>query len=123
MFRGYLLIEGLPPGFTATDRRQAWDALHRIGKQDTPDPHRNNHIRLRPDSLAQIVEAEFDDSEITRSAIVAVIAQAVGLPEAAINATLDYTIFAEGQEWEQSRLDCLVFLKTNQAAWDAPLEN
>ena len=120
MFRGYLLIESLPPGFTATERRQAWDATHSIGRQDTPDPNRNNHTRLRLDDLAQIVEAEFEDSEITRTAVVAVIAQAVGLPEEAIDATLDYTIFAQSGEWEQSRLACVGFIAANVDAWDAP---
>ena len=115
-----MLIESLPPGFTATERRQAWDALHSIGKQDTPDPNRNNHTRLRLDDLAQIVEAEFEDSEITRTAIVAVIAEGVGLPEDAIDATLDYTIFAEALEWEQSRLACLGFLFANADAWEEP---
>ncbi len=122
MFRGYLLIESLPPGFTATDRRKAWDALHSIGRQDTPDPHRNNHTRLRLDDLAQIVEAEFEDSEITRAAIVAVIAQFVGLPEDAIDVTLDYTIFEEGQEWEQSRQACIGFLGDNEVDWEEQLD-
>ncbi len=114
------MIAGLPPGFSATDRRKAWDATHKIGRTDTEDPHRNNHVRLRPDGLAQIVEAEFEDSEITRAAVVATIAQAVGLPEPPIDATLDYTIFAEGLEWEESRVACAAFLKANEAAWEAP---
>lgn len=118
MWHGYLLIESLPPGWTNEQRQQAWGAMRGMGKQDDPSPAKINHSRLRLDDKAMIVEAEFDEAEIAREAVVAMIADALGVQDNAVDAAIAYQIFAEGQTWEDSRQACVAYLTANTIEWD-----
>lgn len=116
-WHGYILIE-VPPGFTATNRRAAYDVLASIGRQSDPSPAKINHRRESLNGSQIIIEAEFDESEITRDAIVDLVASATGLPRPPIDATMNYQIFAEGEEWMDSGDACRAFLAANRDDWD-----
>ena len=116
-WHGYILIE-VPPGFTATDRRAAYDALATIGKQHDPSPAKINHRRESLDGSQIIIEAEFDEYEITRDAIVDLVASATGLPRPPIDVAMNYQIFAEGESWMDSGDACRAFLAANKDDWE-----
>ena len=153
-WHGYILVT-VPPGFTATNRRAAYDALATLGPpwnsreelRYTPivreydddgnlisetggDPYMETvyfhyqqpatmyHSRESNNGGQIIMEAEFDEAEITRDAVVDLVASAVGLPRPPINATMDYQIFAEGDSWDESRLACVAYLKANKSDWE-----
>ena len=156
-WHGYILVT-VPPGFTATNRRAAYDALATLGppweseKYDTTMPivyefdeegniigqtggdpitltryfHHNQpaimyHSRESLNGGQIIMEAEFDETDITRDAVVDLVAFAVGLPRPPIDATMEYRVFAEGESWNESRLACMAFLKANQSEWEEEL--
>lgn len=121
-WHGYLLIESIPPGWTNDQRQQVWVAMRGIGKQANPSPAKINHSRLRLDDKTMIVEAEFEEVEIAREAIVARIADALSVQPNAVNAVIDYQIFAEGGTWEQSRQAAVAYLIANQEDWEAEIE-
>lgn len=116
-WHGYILVE-VPPGFTATDRRAAYDALSLIGRQSDPSPAKINHRRESLNGSQIIIEAEFDEGEITRDAIVDLVASATGLPRPPIDVTLNYQIFAEGETWMDSGDACRAFLAANKDDWE-----
>ena len=116
-WHGYILVT-VPPGFTATDRRVAYDALATIGKQHDSSPAKINHQRESLNGSQIIIEAEFDDAEIERDAIVDLVASATGLPRPPINATMGYQIFAEGEAWMDSGDACRAFLVANRDEWE-----
>jgi hypothetical protein len=153
-WHGYILIT-VPPGFTATNQRAAYDALATLGPpwmsreelRYTPivreydeegnlisetggDPYMETvyfhhtqpaimyHSRVSISGGQIIMEAEFDEAEITRDAVVDLVAAAVGLPRPPIDATMKYQIFAEGESWDVSRLACVAYLKANISDWE-----
>ena len=116
-WHGYILVT-VPPGFTATNRRAAYDALTMIGKQHDPSPAKINHRRESLNGSQIIIEAEFEEDEITREAIVDLVASATGLPRPPINATMQYQIFAEGNAWMDSGDACRAFLIANHDDWE-----
>ena len=153
-WHGYILVT-VPPGFTATNRRAAYDAISTLGppwseeeidtftpivwvynpdtdewEQTGGDPitiirkfHHNqpaimNHSRESLNGSQIIFEAEFDEDEITRDAIVDIVAEATGLPRPPIDATMDYEIFAEGEEWMDSGDACRAYLADNRDDWE-----
>jgi len=116
-WHGYILVT-VPPGFTATDRRAAYDALSLIGRLSDPSPAKINHRRESLNGSQIIIEAEFDEAEITRDAIVDLVASATGLPRPPIDVTLNYQIFAEGETWMDSGDACRAFLAANKDDWE-----
>ena len=153
-WHGYILVT-VPPGFTATDRRVAYDALATLGppweseEYDTTTPivyeydeegniigqtggdpitltryfHYNQpaimyHSRESLNGGQIIMEAEFDEADITRDAIVGLVAFATGLPRPPIDATMEYQIFAEGESREESRQATVNYLIANINDWE-----
>ncbi len=118
-WRGYLLITELPPGWTNEERQVAFAAVRTMGKQDGPDPCRINHSRLSLDGRAMLVEAEFAEGEITREAVVDLIAAALGVNREAVDARIDYLVFAGfGSSWSESHDQVLAYLASNLADWE-----
>lgn len=118
-WHGYILVTNLPPGWTQSEREKAWTALRGMGRQDHPIPAHNNHSRLRLDGKALIVEAEFADSEITRAAVVAMVANALGVQVSAVEVKIEYMVFGELKtDWGSSLVACREFIRNNQAEWE-----
>lgn len=112
----YILVE-LPPGFSATNRRAAYDATTKnIGLHDTPKPNHNTHGRPSLDESDFIMEGIFTDGEIDRDAIAAMLAPELGLPVAAFNA-MTVAIFP-GDNWEERRQATVNFLIANNDDWN-----
>lgn len=120
-WHGYFLVTDFPPGWSNQELIDAKTSLHGIGKQDDPQPAKINHTRERLDGLAIIIEAEFEDDEITRDAIIQTIAEALNKPPGPIDAILHYELFAEGQPWNESGNAARQFLKDNQSDWEPPV--
>ncbi|KKK59983.1 hypothetical protein LCGC14_3028890, partial [marine sediment metagenome] len=77
-----------------------------------------NHTRESLDGRELLVEAEFEEMEITREAIVAVIANEAGIAEAAVDAIIDYEVFAEGGTWDESQQAAEAYIDADRAAWE-----
>ncbi len=118
MWHGYFLVTDLPPGWTNEQRQQAFGVMRGMGAQSNASPAKINHSRLSLDGTALCVEAEFEDSEIVRAAVVTAIATELGVPESAVEAVLAYTIFVPGGTWQQSRDACHADLIANKAEWE-----
>ena len=112
----YILVE-LPPGFTATNRRVAYEATTKnIGLHDEPYPNRNTHGRSSLDESDFIMEGIFTDGEIDRDAIAAMLAPELGLPIPAF-AAMSVSIFP-GDNWEERRQATVDFLTANSGDWE-----
>ena len=117
-WHGYILISNLPPGWTNEQRHAAWNGMRRIGRQSSPISAWINHTRESLDGRELLVEAEFEEMEITREAIVAVIANEAGIAEAAVDAIIDYEVFAEGGTWDESQQAAEAYIDADRAAWE-----
>ena len=112
----YILVE-LPPGFTATDRRAAYNATHKnMGLHDTPKPNHNTHGRPSLDESDFIMEGIFTDGEIDGDAIAEMLAPELGLPVAAF-AAMTVSIF-DGDDWEERRQATIEYLIANADDWE-----
>lgn len=120
-WHGYILISHIPPGWTVEQRDQAWGVMRGLGSQSNSNPAKINHSRLSLDNDALIIEAEFSETEITVNAVANAIGAALGInPAAAKNAT-EYTVFAEGESWENSREAAALYIAANYADWDTTI--
>jgi hypothetical protein len=117
-WHGYILITELPPGWTNEQRTTAFNAMRGMGKQADASPAKINHSRARLDDKALLVEAEFDTAEITRAAVVDMIAVALDVNPVAVDAIIEYAVFANGDTWEASRLVAISYLIANAADWE-----
>ena len=98
----YILVT-LPPGFTATNRRVAYDATREnIGLHTSPYPNRNTHGRTSSNGSQFIMEGIFTDDEIDFDALAEMIAEEVGLPLPHIVATMTVEILP-GDKWVELR--------------------
>ena len=61
-WHGYLLIRDIPNGW---DNNLLWSEMHTLGKQDSGQPAENNHMRVSLNGLSAIIEALFDEGELT----------------------------------------------------------
>lgn len=114
----YILVE-LPPGFSATNRREAYGAtLKNVGLHNEPHPNRNTHGRPSLNNAKFIYEGIFTDAEVDFDAYAEMIAEEVGLPVEPIKATMKLTYFAPDEEWEPSRQACIAYMKANSAEWE-----
>ena len=112
----YILVT-LPPGFTATDRRAAYDATHKnIGLQTDLMPNRITHGRPSMNGSQFVMEGIFTDGEIDEDAIAAMLAPILGLPLPAF-AAMDVEIFP-GDNWEERRQATVNYLITNSDDWE-----
>jgi len=117
-WHGYLLIRDIPPGW---DNNLLWGNMGNLGEHNSQQPAENNHMRVSLNGLSAIIEALFDEAEITRNALIQFVADALGLNPGQVDASLNITLFAEGGTWEQSRQACLSYLAANRAEWE-PVE-
>jgi len=121
-WHGYVLVSGLPPGWTHEQREIAWQALKRLGAQTAKSPAQINHIWQRLDGKALIMEALFDATEITRNCLVDTVAMALNVNPTAVNQRLEYTVFAPGGTWKQSRLAAQAYLFDHQDDWEPDIK-
>ncbi len=117
-WHGYLLVTDFPNGWSNQELLDAKNALRGIGKQSDPQPAKINHTRERLDGLAIIIETEFDENEITRDAIIQLIADALNKPPGPIDGILHYEIFGEGLLWNESGNETRTYLKAHQNEWE-----
>lgn len=121
MWHGYLLVTDFPNGWSNQDLLDAKNSLRGIGKQRDPQPAKINHTRERLDGLAIIIEAAFEDNEITRDVIIQTIADALNKPPGPIDGILHYEIFGEGLSWGESSQLAVQYLIANSSDWNSSL--
>lgn len=113
----YILVT-LPPGFTATNRRVAYDATQKnIGLHSSPYPNRNTHGRPSSNGSQFIMEGIFTDDEIDFDALAEMVAEEVGLPLPPIVATMTVEILP-GDNWEERRQETVNYLTANRDDWE-----
>ena len=135
-WRGYIYIESL--SMTSGQRQTLVQALQAWGvRNDSTRPNERNHWRVRPDNLAVIFEAVFDDSLMTAVAMRNRLAALFGVAQASVTyatthpsygvvVTYTYNSIARlrlgvfggvGASYADSRAACQAFLLANAAAW------
>ena len=117
-WHGYILIDNIPPGWTVEQREIVWGALRGIGNQTGWQPAEITHTRQRLDGKALIVESLFEEAAIEKRAVAMAMGDALGLPWQAINARIDYVIFAEGGTWDESNAEARAYLKAHLDEWE-----
>jgi hypothetical protein len=91
-WQGYMYIEVL--SMTAQQRQTLVDALRAWGvRNDSQYPHERNHWRVRPDGLAVIFEAVFDNSLMTAVAMRNRLAQLFGVAQASVTYATTQTAY------------------------------
>ena len=115
--QAYVLIENLPPGWTNEERLTAWATLRKTGRQQHPKPSHINHSRLSLDGKKILMEADFEDSELTRDYIVNVIAVALKVNPTAVDARIKVVVFP-GNTWYERGDAARQYLAANSAAWE-----
>ena len=139
MWHGYFVAERLNIG--AGNWAQLQSLLENMGTLDSKFPAYNNHKRTRLDGDAVIYESEFEPGEISGAAFRQLLADEFGVPVEDIGQTIsqddyaghgtivwtyDYNAldrfivrrFGGGGAWEESRQECLGYLKANSAEWE-----
>ena len=115
-WHGYLLIRDIPPGW---DNNLLWGNMGNLGEHNSQQPAENNHMRVSLNGRSAIIEALFDEAEITRDALIQFVADALGRNPGQVDASLNITLFAEGGTWEESRQACVDYLIANSAEWES----
>lgn len=135
MTRQYFGIEAL--NLTAGQRATLVAALQGLGRNNAhPQPSHRNHWRIRPDNLAVIFEADFNDDEWTVAGLKARLAAIFGIDPALVTTAVAQTVYgpvvtftrtsdrlrlvAFGgllATWAESRAAAVAYLKANAAAW------
>lgn len=114
----YVLVE-LPPGFSATNRREAYDATRRnVGLHNDPQPNRNTHGRPSLNNAKFIFEGILTDDEIDFDNYAEMLAAELGLPVQPIKNIMKLIYFAPDEEWESSRQTCIAYLIANSVEWE-----
>lgn len=91
-FTGYFYIEDL--GLTTDQRQTIIDTLKAWGvMNDCPYPNLRNHWAVRPDGLAMIFEAAFDDTKLTATWMQSYLATLFGVKVDKITYTTASTIY------------------------------
>jgi len=115
----YIHVKNLPPGWTNDQRNTAWDAMRATGKQSGTQPAEVTHTRVSLDNAEIILESLFEDDEITREAVVATMAAALGVQPNAVDAIIEYQVLGgEDATWDESRRATLTFLAANKTDWE-----
>jgi hypothetical protein len=132
----YVGIEVL--SMTAGQRQTLIDALRALVPERDEQPAWRVHLRTRLDSQAAIVEARWQDMNITDASIRLYLAQAFGVAEGTVTSaattnafgrvlTLTYSAIQRvrfilfggvGVSWEESRQATLAYLAANGVQWE-----
>jgi hypothetical protein len=117
-FHGYCLLSEAPLGWSVAQRDNAKSALKRgIGRQSGP-AHLITHGRANLNNTAWMYESSYTEEELTKEYQAAVLADELGLTYEAVFAKIEFTIFAEGGTWEQSRDAANQYIADNRAEWE-----
>jgi hypothetical protein len=115
-WHGYLLIRDIPPGW---DNNLLWHDIKGIGTQAHSQPSHITHMRVSLDGRSAIIESEFEEEEITRDALIQMVADILGLNPGQVDASLNITLMGgDTATWEESRQATLAFIAANRAQWE-----
>jgi hypothetical protein len=117
-WHGYCLLSEAPLGWDNSQRDNAKAALKsNIGRQSGP-AHLITHGRANLNNTAWMYESSYTEQELTKEYQAQVLADELGLTYAAVFAKIQFTIFAEGGTWEQSRDAANQYIADNRAEWE-----
>lgn len=132
----YFYIEAL--NLTAGQRDTLVEQLKLIGRRDQDgNPKNRNHWRVRPDNLAVIFEAWFDEDHLTAVALRNRLAAIFGVAQASITYATNQTAYGPlvtytynstarlrvgvfggvSASYAESRAACLAYLAANAGTW------
>jgi hypothetical protein len=124
-WHGYFLLK--QPGLIAS---KDWGKLAPAlvisplnSRPQDPQPSHRLHMRQSLDGAQLIVEADFDDRDLLASddtRLPKYLADIMGLPVVGVKNSLagNFMLFAEGKDWEASRLAALAHMESDLAAWE-----
>ena len=132
----YIGVEVL--SMTAGQRQTLIDALRALLPERDEQPAWRVHLRLRLDNQAAIVEARWQDGDVTDAKIISYLANAFGVAPGTVTSAVSSNAFGRvltltqsavqrvrfllfggvGATWEQSRQAALAYLAVNSAQWE-----
>jgi hypothetical protein len=121
-WHGYVLLK-LKPGLTLTTAQKSTvrDTVRALAVREDRLPNRMFQARLSLDGTEAIYEAVWDREKVSPSAVIKAVAGALGVSAGFLAANVEYSLFADGGSWEESRQAALKFLIENIKAWEAEL--
>jgi predicted alpha-1,6-mannanase (GH76 family) len=121
-WHGYVLLS-LKPGLTLTSAQKSKvrDTVRALAVREDQLPRRMFQARLSLDGTQAIYEAVWDREKVSPAAVVNTVAGALGVVVGLLAANVDYSLFADGGSWEESRQAALKFLIENAKTWEPEL--
>lgn len=117
-WHGYILLSEAPTGWDNSQRQNANDALHGVGKQSGA-AHLKTHGRVNLNNTAWLNESSYTEEELTRDYQVQVLAEALDISSVAVDAKVNYQIFADGGTWQESRDVANQYIANNIEEWES----
>ncbi len=103
-WHGYIHYQEIGDGLGG-NRSLARAFARSMGRQRTRRAHHNNHFTRNGDGTELIVEAQYDNSELTRAAIYGGLARALGTTQANVQTLVSATVLGgRSATWEESRV-------------------
>jgi len=117
-WHGYIHYSEIGDGL-GDDRTLAGLYFRGMGAQNTRNPQYNNHARANNAGDELIVEALYQDNELTRDAVYGGLAAALGISQARAEAiVLAQLLGGGGATWEQSRQAAMAVIAADVRAWE-----
>jgi 2-hydroxychromene-2-carboxylate isomerase len=118
-WHGYVLLKLKPAlPLTTAQKTKVRDTVRAMAVREDSLPHRMFQARLSLDGMQAIYEAVWDREQVTPGAVVNAVAGALGLSSSLLAANVEYSLFADGGTWEESREAAVAFLIENAKAWE-----
>lgn len=114
IWHGYVHMAFASAGWTTSELIQ----IGTYGTTNSISPNENTQLRASLNMKELLMEIKTDESNLTRAAIVTLLANIFGIAEAAIDAQLTYQVFDPSGTWEGSRNDCDAWLIANISNWE-----
>ena len=118
-WHGYAVIEiTISPPLTNPQKVLVRDAILELGRQTDTRPERITQFRASLDKQSALIEITIPE-RITKSQVVAKLANKLGLSEAKVTNKSNFTIFGGASAtWQESRDLCAAWLKARIALWE-----
>jgi hypothetical protein len=118
-WHGFTKISEVPLGWDNVQRAKVNQALRGIGRQTGP-PHLITHGRANLANTAWQNESSYTEEELTRDYQVQKMADELGLSYAAVDAQVEFTVYAEGGTLDESLAEANQDIAANLAEWETP---
>jgi hypothetical protein len=120
-WHGYVLLKLKPAlPLTTAQKSTVRDTVRGLAVREERLPQRMFQARLSLDGSQAIYEAVWDREKVTPGAVMNAVASALGIASGMLAGSVEYSLFADGGFWEESRRAVVKFLTENAKAWEDP---